>query len=119
VDGALLIDDTSLTDDSSATRILPGPQTGEAQAVHTETEQPQGTTSALDARKDSISRTGELKDSASSVEYIVSGIRRHKIAALISLILIAAGLSRSPSDLMSLARPFKAWNRIRSIDFVA
>jgi TolB-like protein/Flp pilus assembly protein TadD len=92
VDGALLIGDTSLTDDSSATRILPGSQTGEAQAVHTDAAQPQGTTSALDARKDPISRTGELKDSASSVKYVLSGIRRRKIATLISLIVIAAGI---------------------------
>ncbi len=92
VDGALLIGDTSLTDDSSATRILPSSQTGEAQAVHTDAAQPQSTTSALDARKDPISRTGELKDSASSVKYVLSGIRRRKIATLISLVVIAAGI---------------------------
>jgi TolB-like protein len=92
VDGVPLIDDTSLTDESSATRILPASQTGE-QAVHT--APPQGTTSTLEVGARSKAQTGELKQgrSASKVNYIVSGIKHHRIAALISLIVIAVGIA--------------------------
>jgi eukaryotic-like serine/threonine-protein kinase len=94
-DGTLLISDASVSNDSSATRILPGSQTGEPRAVPTETAQPQGTTSALDAGKDSKARTGELKEGRAtlSAEHFLSGIKRHKIAALILLIVIAAGIA--------------------------
>ncbi|MCA1617585.1 MAG: hypothetical protein LC729_04125, partial [Acidobacteria bacterium] len=95
VDGALLIDDTSLTDESSATRILPASQTGEAVGLHTETAQSQRTTSALDAGAKSKAQTGDQKErrSASKVDYVVNGIKRHKIVTLISLIVIAAGIA--------------------------
>ncbi len=94
VDGALLIEDTSASDESSETRILPASQTGEAVGLHTDTAQPRSTTSTLDAGKDSTAQTGELKErrSTSKVDHVVSGIKRHKIAALIALIVIAAGV---------------------------
>ena len=94
VDGALLIDDTSLSDESSATRILPASQTGEAVGL-IETAQSPGTTSALDAGAKSKAQTGDHKErrSASKVDYVVNGIKQHKIATLISLIVIAAGIA--------------------------
>ena len=90
VDGATLIDDTSLTDESSATRVLPGSRTGE-QAVHT--TPPQATTSALDAGARSKAQTGELKQgrSESKVNYVVGGIKQHKIAAVIVLAALVLG----------------------------
>ncbi len=94
VDGALLIDDLSLTDESSATRILPGSQTGEAQALHTDTGQSQGTTSALDAGKILKAPAGELKEARPTLSagHVLDGIKQHKLAALISLLVIAAGI---------------------------
>jgi hypothetical protein len=92
-DGGLLIDDTSLIDESSATRILPASQTGEA-VGHSDTVPPHTTTSALDARKDWTTGTGEPKEapSASRIASRVAAIKRHKIAALISLLVIVAGI---------------------------
>ena len=91
VDGATLVDDATVADDSSATRILPGSQTGE-QEVHK--GQPQVTTLALDAGPQSKAQTGELKEqrSVSNIDYIVSRIKRHKLVALIALIVIATGV---------------------------
>jgi len=57
VDGATLVDDATVADDSSATRILPGSQTGE-QEVHK--GQPQVTTSALEAGPQSRPRRPAL-----------------------------------------------------------
>ncbi len=93
-DGALLVSDSSVGNDYSATRILPASPTGDAKALQTETKQAADTTSALDARENSTPRTSEQKErrSASSVGYIVSGITGHKVAVLISLIVIAAGI---------------------------
>jgi hypothetical protein len=88
VDGALLIDDESLTDESSATRILPASQTS-GQAVRTAS--PPGTTSVLNAGARSKSQTGLKQErSASKVNYVVSGIKQHRIAALSLLVVIAA-----------------------------
>src|SRR5712692_10360029 len=88
VDGALLIEDASPTDDASATRILPGSQTDEAAGLLTDTAQSQGTTSALEAGKIAKARTGEFKAGrpTSSVEYIVTAIKQHKLAAAIAVI---------------------------------
>jgi TolB-like protein/Tfp pilus assembly protein PilF len=92
-DGVFLIDDTSLIDESSATRILPTSKTGEAVA-HSDTAPPHATTSALDARTHLTAGTGEPKEeaSASSVASLVAAIKQHKIAALISLLVIVAGI---------------------------
>ena len=93
-DGTALVSDASLADESSATRILPGSQTAKAQAVHTEAAQPPVTTSALEAGARSKARTGELKEerSASKVEHVRGAIKRHKLAALIALIVIAGAI---------------------------
>ena len=94
-DGTALVSDASLADESSATRVLPGSQTPNAQAAPTETAQPQGTTSALDRGRKSRPRTVELKEGCAtlSAEHFLSGIKQHKIAALILLIVIAAGIA--------------------------
>src|SRR5712692_8595070 len=93
VDGVLLIDDTSLIDESSATRILPTSKTGEA-VGHGDTVPPRATTSALEAGNDLSAGTGEPKEEASgsSVASLVAAIKQHKIAALISLLVIVAGI---------------------------
>ena len=91
VDGVLLVDDATLTDDASATRILPGSQTGEAQAAHA--GEPPVTNLALDVGAQSKTQTRELKGTrAASKVDLLGGIKQHKIAALIVLTVIAAGI---------------------------
>ena len=75
VDGALLIDKTSLTDDSSATRLLPGSRIGESDGVHK--EHPQITTSSLDAAAKS-----------EKVGFVDGGIKQNK--TLVLLLIVAA-----------------------------
>ena len=92
VDGALLIHN-SVSDESSATRILPSSQTGEAQVVHTDPGHDRGPTTVLEAAKESKLQTGELR-SASRVglsDSFVTRLKRHKTSAIvIATIAIAA-----------------------------
>ena len=93
IDGTLLIDDGAVSDESSATRILPSSQTGEAQVVNTDAGHARGPTKVLEAAKESELQTGELR-SASRVGLsgsFVTTLKRHKTSAIvIATIAIAA-----------------------------
>ena len=92
VDGALLIHD-SVSDESSATRILPPSQTGEAQVVNIDAGHARGPTTVLEAAKESKLQTDKLR-SASRVglsDSFVTRLKRHKTSAIvIATIAIAA-----------------------------
>ncbi len=93
VDGALLIHD-SVSDESSATRILPSSQTGEAQVVNTDPGHAQAATTVLEPAKESKLQTGELR-SASRVagsDSFVTRLKRHKTGAIIIAALVIAAV---------------------------
>jgi eukaryotic-like serine/threonine-protein kinase len=122
-DGELLIIDESVSDESTVTRVLPGAQTGEAGAtkvLQTETTQTQATTSALDARKEPKARTAELKQRRAPLgaENVLSGIKQHKITALISSIVIAAGIAGTSLYLRSRNSGVIAIGSIAVLPFV-
>src|SRR5262245_32869630 len=89
-DGALLVEDSSAVNESSATRILPISQPAE-QSIRTDATS-QATTSALDARLKSRAATEEAERRHLRLGGYVSEIKRHKIAALVALILVVAGV---------------------------
>ena len=95
VDGALLIDKTSLTDDSSATRLLPGSRTGETDGV--QKEQPQVTTSSLNPAPKSEAQARKLQEtgSPSKVDLLSGGVKQNKtlvVLLIVAAILIGGGL---------------------------
>ena len=90
VDGALLIEDSAVGDESSATRILPASHAAE-QDVLADTAQPRATTSALHAGAQSKPRGGDLKEERSGSN-LISAIKQHKIAVLLALVVIVAGI---------------------------
>jgi TolB-like protein/Flp pilus assembly protein TadD len=90
VDGALLVSDRSPTDESSATRILPATQTGEAEpteVLQLDAGQSEGTTSALDVTANARSRSGqpEAMREVSGSGKLIKNIQSRRAIAVVAL----------------------------------
>jgi hypothetical protein len=87
-DGAVLVEDTSVSDEFSATRILTSSPTGEAQGVHSESGHAQVITSGLEPAKEPRVQTGQLRSPRNvGPDSFITRIKRHKTSAIV----IAAG----------------------------
>src|SRR5262245_52399455 len=66
-DGAVLIDDTSVSDQFSATRVLPSSPTSGAEVVHTDPVHAEGISSGLEPAKQPKLQTDEPSSSSRSI----------------------------------------------------
>jgi len=93
VDGATLVD---AGDESSATRILPSSQTGEAQVVHTDSGRAHSATTTLDTGTEAKLRTQELKPSAAvsskSELSIGTGLRWRFLVLTLAVLVVGAAV---------------------------
>src|SRR5712692_4553122 len=94
VDGALLVNDSAAAE-SATLNLSPSPASDAVptQLLPTDTAQTGTSTSSLDA-SEIKSQPGETREARSQlrVEHILGGIKEHKLAALIALIVIVAGI---------------------------
>src|SRR3989442_8393657 len=95
VDGATLVSDSAAAAESATLNLSPSPASDAVptQLLPTDTAQTGTSTSSLDA-SETKSQTGETREARSQlrVEHILGGIKEHKLAALIALMVIVAGI---------------------------
>ena len=95
VDGAVLVDDSAIAEESFATRILPASPTGSAHAVKTDSGHAQTITPGLEPAKQTRLEIYEASDRTrlTSSSSLVSRLKHRKtIAILVGALLIAAAV---------------------------
>ena len=89
-DGTVLVDDSTVSDQYSSTKILPSAQTGEASVVHTDPAHPLGTTTGLAQAYPAIVATPKLANRAAVAP--VTRLNKHRTVAIIIAALAITGV---------------------------
>jgi TolB-like protein len=129
VDGTVLVEDSTIADEYSSTRVLPSAQTGEASVVHTDSGHPPGTTRGLAQAKPATVATAGLANRVAVAESPVMRLNRHRTAAIIIAALAIIGVvvfsyfyftRRSTATIDSIAvLPFENQNHDPNTDYLA
>ena len=131
VDGAVLIEESTVADEYSSTRVLPSSQTGEASVVHTDPGHPPGTTRGLAQAKPATVATAGLASAnrIAVADSLITRLNKHRAVAIIIVALAITGVSvfsyfyftrRSATTIDSIAvLPFVNTSADQNTDFLS
>src|SRR5215510_16086468 len=93
-DGAVLVEDSAVSDQFSATRVLPSSPTGQAQVVHTDPGHAEVITAGLKPATEPRAQPGDLTSTGRVVvsDSFVTRLKRHKTSAIVIATLVIVGI---------------------------
>src|SRR5262249_22190439 len=94
IDGVVLVEDTSVSDQFSATRVLPSSPTSGTQVVPTDPRHAHVITAGLEQAKEPKVQRGELGSTSHvGTDSFSTRLKRHKTGIIIAALVIVAGVA--------------------------